>query len=223
MKERVLPSWVDTHEPPEIETARHILERAALALGICELRQVADYCYDLTRPEAAPYLEAMVEEGVLIPVSARLAEGDVGELVVHREHFRTLQQAVDGEIKAERTTLLSPFDTLFYPSGRDQAFWSFRQVLEAYKPAPQREWGYFCLPILDRGQLVGRLDPKLERKAGLLRIEALYLEDGVKPSQRLARSLAGALRDFMRFHHAHDLVIERANPASFAKSVLSEL
>jgi len=223
LKERVLPGGVDTREPSAEETARHILERAALALGICELRQVADYSYDLSRSEAGPYLEAMVQEGVLIPVSARLADGKVHVLIVHRKHLATLQRAADGEIKAQRTTLLSPFDTLFYPRGRDQAFWGFRQVLEAYKPAAQREWGYFCLPILDRGRLVGRLDPKLERKTGQLHIEALYLEPGVKPSQRLARSVASTLRDFMHFHQAQDLVIERASPQSFAKCVLGEL
>ncbi len=173
--------------------------------------------------EAAPHLDAMVRDGVLVPVTARLADGELHELFVHRDNLELLEQAAEGAIKAERTTLLSPFDTLFYPKGRDQALWRFRQVLEAYKPAPQREWGYFCLPILDRDRLVGRLDPKLERKAGRLRIEALYLEPGVKPTKRLARSMAVMLRDFMRFHDAHDLVIERAEPDGFIKSIMAEL
>ena len=223
LKQRVLPPWVDRREPSEKAAARYILERAALALGICELRQVADYSYDFSRPEAAPHLEAMVRDGVLVPVKARLANGEIHELVVHHENMESLQKAADGELKAERTTLLSPFDTLFYPKGRDQMLWGFRQVLEAYKPAPQREWGYFCLPILDRDRLVGRLDPKLERKAGRLRIEALYLEPGVKQTRRLVRSVAKTLRDFMRFHNAHDLVIERSVPDGFGKVIMDEL
>jgi uncharacterized protein YcaQ len=220
---RVLPEWVDAREPSEQAAVRHILEQAALALGICELRQVADYCYDFSRPEATPHLQAMVREGVLVPVTARLADGELHELFVHHESMESLQKAAEGEIKAERTTLLSPFDTLFYPKGRDRALWGFRQVLEAYKPAPQREWGYFCLPILDRDRLVGRLDPKLERKAGRLRIEALYLEPGVKQTKQLARSVAKMLRDFMRFHEAHDLVIERSEPDGFGRSIMDEI
>ena len=223
LSQRVLPGWVNTRQPSEQAAARHILERSALALGICELRQVADYCYDFSRPEAAPHLESMVREGVLVPVTARLADGELHELFIHRDNMVSLQKAAEGEIKAERTTLLSPFDTLFYPKGRDQAFWGFRQVLEAYKPAPQREWGYFCLPILYRDQLVGRLDPKLERKAGRLRIETLYLEPGVKQTKQLARSVAKMLRDFMRFHEAHDLVIERSEPVGLGKSIMDEL
>ena len=88
-------------------------------------------------------------------MTARLADGADHELVVHRDNLPLLQRAADGELRPRRTTFLSPFDSLFWASGRDRQFWRFRQVLECYKPQPQREWGYFCLPILDRDRLVG--------------------------------------------------------------------
>ena len=223
LSERVLPDWVDRSAPTEAEAARHVLESSALALGVCELRQVADYSHDFLRGEARPYLEALLADGTLVPIRGRSHAGKSVELVVHRDNLSELERAAAGELRAVRTTLLSPFDTLFYARGRDEILWGFRQVLEAYKPAAQREWGYFCLPILDRDRLVGRLDPKLERASGTLRIEALYLEPAVKLSQRLARSLARALRDFMRFHDAHDLVIERSEPAGFGTALQREL
>ena len=83
-------------------------------------------------------------------------------------------------------------------------------MLEAYKPAPDRIWGYFCLSILHRDRLVGRFDPKLERKSGTLRLVALYLEPGIQPDDELVADVATALRDFMAFHHATTLVIERS-------------
>ena len=58
------------------------------------------------------------------------------------------------------------------------AFWKFNQTLECYVPEPKRIWGYFCLPILYGDRLVGRFDPKVERRTGVLRIKALYLEPG---------------------------------------------
>jgi uncharacterized protein YcaQ len=223
LTERVLPKWVNLQHPTPDETARYVLETGARALGVCELRQIADYSHDYSRGEARPYLEQMLDEGILVPVQGRLWDRSLVELMIHRDNQPVLEQASSGELKAERTTLLSPFDNLFYSQGRDQMLWNFRQVLEAYKPADQREWGYFCLPILDRERLVGRLDPKLERRSGTLRIEALYLEPGIKPTQRLARSLAHTLRDFMNFHKAHDLVIERSLPGEFGAQVLREL
>ena len=219
LTDRVLPDWVDQEHPAEDETARYVLETAARALGVCELRQIADYSHDYSRGEARPYVEGMLAEGLLIPIQGQLAGGRVADLVVHRDNLPLLERVSSGEIKAERTTLLSPFDTLFYPQGRDEMLWGFRQVLEAYKPAQQREWGYFCLPILDHDRLVGRLDPRLDRKIGTLRVEALFLEPGVRPSQRLARSVAKALRDFMRFHEATNVIIERGQPLEFAASL----
>jgi uncharacterized protein YcaQ len=98
--------------------------------------------------------------------------------------------------------------------------WGFRQSLEAYKPAPQRIWGYFCLPILHGERFVGRFDPKLERQNGLLRIKALYLEQGIKPDDELLSGIATALRDFLAFHNAKDILIERSQPARLGKKLV---
>jgi hypothetical protein len=96
-------------------------------------------------------------------------------------------------------------------------------VLEAYKLAAQREWGYFCLPILHGDRLVGRFDLKMERDAGLLRVKALYLEPGVAPEAALVEAVAGAMRDFMAFHGARELVIERSDPAVFGEKLTAAL
>lgn len=139
---------------------------------------------------------------------------------MHRDWLPALEQAADGALPATRTTFLSPFDNLFWARGRDQQFWGFTQTLEAYKPAPQRIWGYYCLPILHHDRLVGRFDPKLERKTGLLRLKALHLEPGVKPDAALVRDVAVAMRDFMAFHKATDLVVESSQPAAFGTKLM---
>jgi uncharacterized protein YcaQ len=156
-------------------------------------------------------------------VEGELASGKTQTLITHRDHLPLLEQAAEGSLRAERTTFLSPFDSLFWARGRDQMFWDFKQALEAYKPAPQRLWGYFCLPILHRDRLVGRFDPKLERKNGTLRLRALYLDQGITPDDELIADVAAAMRSFLAFHDAKNLIIERSDPPEFGEKLLAAL
>jgi uncharacterized protein YcaQ len=168
-------------------------------------------------------VEELLREGILIPIQGSMVNGQTAELVIHRDNWPFLEQASDGALKALRTTFLSPFDNLLWATRRDEMFWDFHQVLECYLPAPKRVFGYFCLPILHQDRLVGRFDPKLERKTGILRIKALYLEPGVKPDEGLIQDTANAMSDFMTFHEARDLVIEHSQPAVFGKKLMSVL
>ena len=222
LRDRVLPAWVDRREPSREDALGALLEISSRALGACTAAQVAHY-FHAKQAEARPIVRGLLAEGRLVRVTARLADGADHELVVHRDNLELLQRAADGDLRPRRTTFLSPFDSLFWANGRDRQLWRFRQVLECYKPRPQREWGYFCLPILDRDRLVGRFDPKLERATGLLRLKKLHLEPGVRPSARLATSVARAMRDFMRFHGAGDLAVEHSEPADFGARLTAAL
>jgi uncharacterized protein YcaQ len=101
--------------------------------------------------------------------------------------------------------------------------WGYRNLLEAYLPEAKRQYGYFCLSILHKDRLVGRFDPKLERKTGVLRIKALYLEEGVEPEDELVSGVASAMRDFMRFHNASELVIEKSQAEEFGSKLLKAI
>jgi uncharacterized protein YcaQ len=218
LTERVLPAWVDASAPSIEQRDRYWLELAAQALGICQPNQLIGYNYFQRRP-VRPVLEALIKEGVLVSVEVRLADGKQQSYLVHRDKLEILQKAAEGAIHAKRTTFLSPFDNLWWAPGRDIELWDFRQRLEAYTPAPKRVWGYFCLPILHHDRLVGRFDPKLERKTGVLRIKAMYLELGVEPDEELVSAVATAMRDFMAFHKAKGLVIEKSDPEEFGEKL----
>ena len=222
LTERVLPGWVDTREPTVEERNRFWIEQAARALGVCVPTQAAGYAFLKLTP-ARPILAELHADGTLVPIRATLADGKTHSLIVHRDNLHLLEQAADGDLPARRTTFLSPFDNLFWASRRDEMFWGFRQRLEAYTPAPKRQWGYFCLPILHHDRLIGRFDPKLERQQGLLRLKALYLEPGVQLEDGLLTDISGALRDFMRFHQATDLAIERSQPEEFGRKLMNAM
>lgn len=222
LTERVLPDWVDTSEPSASARDRFWVERGARALGACLPRHAGDYTW-MGVSRSRPMVESLIRDRILIPIQGRLADGRTVELVIHRDHRTFLEQASDGALQPSRTTFLSPFDNLFWAADRDEMFWGFHQALECYLPAARRVFGYFCLPILHKDRLVGRFDPKLERKIGRLRLKALYLEPGVKPDEQIVHDCALAMRDFMAFHEARDLVIERSQPVEFGKKLMKVL
>ena len=133
------------------------------AFGVCAPGQVGNYL-KLKSTVAKPLVAALIADGTFVTIQAQLANGETHELLVHREHLPLLDAAADGALRVRRTTFLNPFDSLFWARGRDRAMWNFHQTLECYKRAPDRIWGYFCLPILNKRRLVGRFDPKVERR-----------------------------------------------------------
>ena len=222
LTERVLPEWVERTEPTVQERDRFWVELGAKALGVCQARQVGDYTW-MGISHAKPIVTELVREGILIPISGEMVNGITSEFIIHRDNLPSLEQAADGALEARRTTFLSPFDNIWWARDRDEQLWGFHQSIEAYLPAHKRIYGYFCLPILHKDRLVGRFDPKLERKTGLLRLKVLYLEPGNHPTEELMNDIAICMKDFMAFHAAKELVIERSEPADFAEKLIKRI
>ncbi|MBC6937044.1 MAG: winged helix-turn-helix domain-containing protein [Chloroflexi bacterium] len=221
VRERVLPEWVDTTPVTPDEARRFCLEQAARALGVFEPRHLTFYAYMRATP-ARSLVSALIEEGLLVEIRGESMNG-VKTWMAHRDNLPLLQQAADGDIRPARTTFLAPFDSLFWAGDRDEKLWGFNQVLECYKPAAERVYGYFSLPILHKDRLVGRFDPKLDRKTGVLNLNALYLEPGIVPDDELVAGVAAALRDFLSWHGAKSLTIEKSDPAAFGEKLMRAL
>ena len=85
--------------------------------------------------------------------------------------------------------MLWPFDRLIHDRVRAEQLFGFEYILEMYKPAAKRRWGYFALPILHHDRLVGKLDAAADRKAGVLRVNAIHRD------ARFTRAIAAAVDD----------------------------
>jgi uncharacterized protein len=125
--------------------------------------------------------------------------GEVGEAAVVEgvKGVWRVDPAQLGQPFAGRAALLSPLDRLVYDRRRVLEIFEFDYTLEMYKPAAKRRWGYYALPILYGDRLVGKLDATADRKAGVLRVDAIH-EDVPFP-KATAAAVLGEIRDLARW------------------------
>lgn len=212
LRERVLPGWDDARLPPEKEARRALVLKAVRALGITSAAWVGDYFY-LGKRDAGALVEALGREGALLRSEV---EGWEHPGYVHPENATLAEAAAAGMLDPTLTTLLSPFDPLVSDRGRALSMFGFDYRIECYTPASNRRYGYFTLPILHRGALVGRLDPKAHRKEGRFEVRALYLEPGIAVTEELVREVAAAIRACASWHGTPEVVVRRSEPPELA-------
>lgn len=212
LRERVLPAWDDATAPPVDDVWRRLALTAVRALGVTPARWVPDYFRTPVKGTAA-LLETLVEEGGLVRVQV---EGWDAPGYVHPENRAAAEAAAGGRLRSNVTTLLSPFDPIVWDRARARSLFGFDYTIECYTPAAKRRYGYFTLPILRRGALIGRVDAKAHRKERLFEVKALHLEPGVRVTDRLLADVAGALRACAAWHGTPEVVVRRSDPAEVA-------
>ncbi|GDX07961.1 winged helix-turn-helix domain-containing protein [Buttiauxella sp. A111] len=210
---RVLPHWNDDlHLIHQHDAEQQMLENSARSLGIFRPEWLADY-YRLKKVSLKPLLAKWQENGSAMLVNVE----DIGEMWLHCDQFPLLAQAEQNTLRATHTAVLSPFDPVVWDRKRAETLFNFSYRLECYTPAQKRKYGYFVLPLLHQGGIVGRIDAKMHRKIEELEIISLYLEDGIKPNQSLIKSLRTAFTEFAHWQGAKQIRLGNI-PAAFASS-----
>ncbi|MFZ3071589.1 MAG: crosslink repair DNA glycosylase YcaQ family protein, partial [Anaerolineaceae bacterium] len=209
LRERVLPAWDDTQIPSPAQALREQVLMAVKVLGVARQDWIAPYFY-LPKKDTAALLSVLADEGLLLPVSLEGMNGKTA--FVHPENALMLDKALNNQLVPTRTTILSPFDPLMTDRARASELFNFDYQIECYTPAPKRKYGYFVLPILHRGRLVGRLDAKAWRKEKRLEVFKLFLEPGEPASGELASALAEALTDYAAWQGLNTVVVDWSEP-----------
>ena len=213
VRERVLPPhMLDDSVVPSSDAVHHQWTLAAVkAMGFAPARWIGDYFRHAGRVPR-PHPEPLVESGELLRIQV---EGLPTPAYVHPDHRALLQAALNGALKPTCSTLLSPFDPLVWDRERALALFNFDYRIECYTPAAKRKYGYFTLPVLVRGTLVGRLDAKAHRVEGVFEVRALHLEPGVTSDDALAADIADAVTRCARWHQTPVVRILQTAPTSF--------
>lgn len=215
LAERVHPGVLELALPGPAVVHREFIERSVLALGITQARWVNDYFR--TKPRLRDTdLDDLVAQGLLVRTSVA---GWELPAYVHVDNLSLLRQAQRGRLLAVHTTVLSPFDPIVWDRERVSTLFGFDYRIECYTPAEKRRHGYFVLPLLHCGALIGRLDAKAHRADGVFEVKVLFLEPGVVADATLVSALAGALVRCARWHGAGRVRLLRTAPASLAPVV----
>ena len=219
LRERVHPRAADARMPSSDELKRALIERAAEALGVAQARWLDDYFRVKPRYRDAD-LDPLVADGALLRVTV---EGWEAPGYVHRRHAALARRAARGQLAATHRTLLSPFDPIVWDRQRARTMFDFDYRLECYTPGPKRRHGYFVLPILARGELVGRLDAKAHRSEGVFEVKALFVEPRVRVDEALAADVAHAIARCAAWHGTPQVSVERTDPPRFRKALRAAL
>jgi uncharacterized protein len=215
LPERVVPAEYLDIELSDEECLARLAAVAARALGVVTRADLVDFhrLPGLARAgrDKADLISKAAAAAGLVPVT--LEAGRRGPALPGWADPVTLEQASRGR---HRTTLLSPFDSLVWDRKRTQRMFGFSHSLEAYVPARKRVHGYFAMPLLAGGRLVGRVDPA--RSGRTLIARRVSLERG-----SAAEAMAQALHEAASWVGCDEVRVEVVEPAGHAGRLRSAL
>ncbi|MER6497478.1 MULTISPECIES: winged helix-turn-helix domain-containing protein [Streptomyces] len=175
LAERAVPADLLHDELDDTECVRRLVRLAGQSLGVGTRADIADY-----HRLKGEQVDAVIADSGLVPVTV---EGWGKPAWADPAALETPPRG------RHRTTLLSPFDSLIWERARTERIFGFTHRLEAYVPKPKRIHGYFAMPVLAGGRLVGRVDPA--REGGTLVARQVTL-DGPKAVPAVAQALVEA-------------------------------
>jgi hypothetical protein len=239
LAERVLPQIAHVEPLDAAAFRRWHLRRSLRAMGAATEVDLRMYL-TFPRVEAAERkaeLAAMLKDGEAVEVAVVGAPegGRPARWFALADDVAALEAAAGKRAPSRGTTLLTPFDSFLWHRERTERLFGFDYTIEVYTPGPKRTYGYYSLPILHDGRLVGRLDPKAHRGERRLEVRSLHLEpwfaageappNGARPLERDAAfaGIAGALRSLAEFVGADDVDLGRVAPARWRAPIARAL
>lgn len=206
LAERVLPDWTPREHLTEAEVVRRAAQRAIRALGAATVPQIRQHYTRSRYPDLQHRLDELKAEGLIEPVriSADAGRDLPGVWYLHSADIPHLERIQAGDWQPSMA-LLSPFDNLICDRKRTELLWDFYFRIEIYVPKAKRQYGYYVLPILQGDRLIGRIDPLMDRKAGVLRLNAIYAEAAAPDDAATVNGLRQSIEGLAQFLGAQQI------------------
>ena len=207
LPERAIPAELLHDDLDDDACKLGLIRLSARALGVATVADLADY-FRLKKLEVARLLPA----SGLVPVTVRgwsaAAWADAATLANGLPRGR------------HRTTLLSPFDSLVWDRARTARIFGLDHRLEAYVPKPLRQHGYFAMPVLAAGQIIGRVDPaRVGRTLVARHVTVVPAHATPARTESSAIAIAAAMREAATWVGCSSIAVEGVEPASAAKLI----
>lgn len=211
--ERCLPDAVPQEDLSADEVTRRAAQTAIRALGVATPAQIREHYtrgryYDLER-----ILDELESQQVIQRIQIDGLPWN-GRTYLHTQDLPLLDHIESGGF-VPRTTLLSPFDNLICDRKRTEQLFDFFFRIEIYVPPNKRQYGYYVLPILHGDALIGRIDPKLDRKTGTLHINAVHAEENAPDDPETVSSIRQAINSLAQFVKAEKIVFGGSVPTQW--------
>lgn len=215
LSERVLPPHVNLHMPSMDEFAAHIVDQQLRCHGFASLKGLT-------------YLRrnAELRKAVKVLVNERLAQRTLEQVQVNSgEVFIMEAGALERPLHrlSSRMLILSPFDNSVIQRERLKALFEYNYQIECYVPAAKRQYGYFCLPLLYRGEFIGRMDCKAHRKTKHLEIKALHFEPFNFDADSVITAFVDAMTEFCHFQQCDSVSLTQVYPTHLTQRLLRAL
>ncbi|MDX2078453.1 MAG: crosslink repair DNA glycosylase YcaQ family protein [bacterium] len=174
--ERCLPQSAPRHVLSQEEVVTIAVQKAIQGLGIGTMQQIKIHFTRNNYPQLDVILKKLVANGIVIPVKVMDGITEMrGAYYLHSSDLATLEQLEAGGF-APKMVLLSPFDNLICDRKRTEELFKYFYRIEIYVPQAKRQYGYYVLSILQGDKFIGRIDPLMDRKTGVLHINSVHAE-----------------------------------------------
>jgi len=233
LRERVVPKEFDYAAPVDESEDFFAMKHIAFHGIARENSLKTDLSYYIQRKveakEAKAHIERLIEKGEVARVQVEGFSENFLILNSDQPHLSALEAGrvpkawkPKGATTDEEVTFLAPLE-IVSARGRAKRVFDFEYVWEVYKPAHQRKWGYYTLPILYGDDLVARLDPKLDRTTNTLHILGFWLEEDAPKDGAFADALAKGLKRFADMIGATKIDLSGVKPVKLRSHLKKKL
>jgi len=221
LTERVLPGHIDTTIPSAEECIRFIIKRGLQSMAFATENELFKFLQPGNSRDSDVQVAGKIEfreQLMQLEVAGTISKTELpGQ---DKGPFYYLESLYFNTREPKGVRILSPFDNFIIQRDRIKRLFGFDYALECYLPETKRIYGYYVMPILWKNQFIGRLDPKADRKSGVLEIKNLVFESGVEITEDFLEAFESQLKAFALFNDCDSIVFKKVQPRSLFSRII---